>query len=274
MDGKKDLVTEWFVVLSDKIVSAFLAVEADFSDNSPVIKKRKWEREGGGGGESVIISGSVFEKAGVNFSIVHGKLKSDFAAEIPGARESNGEFWASGVSIVAHMCSPFVPAVHMNTRFICTSKSWFGGGIDLTPIYHNYDDTIFFHDALKAMCNKFDVHYYDQFKKNCDEYFYLPHRKEPRGVGGIFYDYMQTGFERDFAFTRAVGECFLEVYPAIVRRSMHKEWSEEERDYQLIRRGRYVEFNLLYDRGTRFGLMTDGNSDAIMMSMPPLAKWV
>ncbi|MDB1135713.1 oxygen-dependent coproporphyrinogen oxidase [Candidatus Anaplasma sp. TIGMIC] len=273
-DVHKEEVTKWFSLLRERIVDKFFMIESEFSDQVPTVKKRSWNRSGGGGGESVVLYGTVFEKAGVNFSTVYGKMQDGFAAEIPGAAESGGEFWASGVSVVAHMCSPFVPAVHMNTRFVCTSKGWFGGGIDLTPIYSNDDDTEFFHDSVRATCDKFNSQYYSQFKKNCDEYFYLAHRREARGVGGIFYDYLQGDFDNDFAFTRAVGECFMEVYPAIVQKRMHQKWSEEEREYQLLKRGRYVEFNLIYDRGTRFGLMTDGDPDAIMMSMPPLVKWV
>lgn len=273
MNEKKGKVSAWFSSIRDRIVDEFFVIESEFSDKVPAVNRRSWQREGGGGGESVILRGSVFEKAGVNFSVVHGKMGENFSAEIPGAIESGGEFWASGVSVVAHMCSPHVPAIHMNTRFICTSKSWFGGGIDLTPMYSNDDDASFFHDNLRAMCDRFDSQYYEKFRANCEEYFYLPHRKEPRGVGGIFYDYLQKDFENDFSFTRAVGECFLSVYPAIVKKRMYKRWTEEEREYQLIKRGRYVEFNLLYDRGTRFGIMTNGDPDALMMSMPPVVKW-
>ncbi|AAV86705.1 coproporphyrinogen III oxidase [Anaplasma marginale str. St. Maries] len=274
MNEKKERVAGWFHELRDRIVDQFLAIEEEFSDSRPEIKRRTWDREGGGGGESVVIVGKVFEKAGVNFSTVYGVMDSNFACEIPGAQESGGDFWASGISVVAHMQSPFVPAVHMNTRFMCTSKSWFGGGMDLTPTYYDEDDKTTFHEGIRAACDKFNPEYYPKFKQRCDEYFYLPHRKEMRGVGGIFYDNLCTGnWEQDFAFTQEVGKCFLRVYSAIVRRNMHKTWGAEERNFQLLKRGRYVEFNLIYDRGTRFGLMTNGNPDAIMMSMPPLVRW-
>ena len=273
MDQKKDTVAEWFSDIRNRIIDKFFTIESEFSEKAPAINRKQWKRDGGGGGESVVISGSVFEKAGVNFSTVYGKMKDSFIGEIPGAAKSGGEFWASGVSVVVHACSPHVPAVHMNTRFICTSESWFGGGVDLTPTYPNKDDTTFFHDSLRIMCDRFDAKYYDRFKKNCDEYFYLPHRKEARGIGGIFYDYLKGEFCDDFAFTRSVAECFLEVYTAIVEKRMYKRWTDEERTYQLIKRGRYAEFNLIYDRGIRFGLMTDGDPDAMFVSMPPLVKW-
>ncbi|MCU7611576.1 oxygen-dependent coproporphyrinogen oxidase [Anaplasma capra] len=274
MDAKKKRAARWFSELQDRIAGEFLAIENEFSDDIPEVKRKKWDREGGGGGESVVITGRVFEKAGVNFSVVHGVMDDNFAGEVPGAKENGGNFWASGISVVAHMQSPFVPAVHMNTRFMCTSQSWFGGGMDLTPTYYDEEDEAVFHDGVRAACDKFNSGYYSEFKRRCDEYFYLPHRKEARGVGGIFYDNLCTGdWEKDFEFTREVGECFLRVYPHIVRKNMRREWGEEERNLQLLKRGRYVEFNLIYDRGTRFGIMTGGNPDAIMMSMPPLVRW-
>ncbi|MGN7661677.1 MAG: oxygen-dependent coproporphyrinogen oxidase [Anaplasma sp.] len=274
MGRKRELAAQWFSELRDRIVAEFLAIEAEFSDHVPEVRRKKWDRSGGGGGKSVIVIGKVFEKAGANFSEVFGKMDNHFMREVPGAQESGGDFWASGVSVVAHMQSPFVPAVHMNTRFICTSKSWFGGGMDLTPMYYAEEDKDIFHNSLRATCDRFDSEYYGRFSKRCDEYFYLPHRQEARGVGGIFYDELHTGdWERDFEFTKAVGECFLRTYPTIVRRNMYRTWGGEERDFQLLKRGRYVEFNLLYDRGTRFGIMTNGNPDAVMMSMPPVVRW-
>ena len=271
----------WFEALRDRICAALEAIEDEFEAENPVsgdkqrFARKPWEREGGGGGGGImaILKGRVFEKAGVNVSTVWGEFSPEFRGNIPGAAE-DPRFWASGISLVIHPRSPLVPAVHLNTRHIVTTKSWFGGGSDLTPIYPNDTDTADFHAALKAACDRHGADYYARFKKWCDEYFFLKHRNEARGVGGIFYDYIDSGdWNADFAFTQEVGEAFLAIYPALVRRHFREAWSDEQRRYQLMRRGRYVEFNLIYDRGTLFGLKTGGNVEAILMSLPPEVSW-
>ncbi len=266
---------QWFANLRDLICAEFEKIEAEFSgDDTAKFSYEEWQHKEGGGGVSGVMKGKVFEKVGVNISTVHGKFSEEFRKQIPGT-ENKADFWASGISLVAHMRSPLVPAVHMNTRFICTEKTWFGGGADLNPIYSNDEETKEFHSGFQKVCDRFDPNYYDKFKKWCDEYFWLKHRNEARGVGGIFYDYLNSGdFTQDFSFTQEVGKSLLDIFPRIVRKGMHKKWTEEEREYQLIKRGRYAEFNLLYDRGTKFGLMTGGNPESILMSMPPEVKWV
>lgn len=273
---KRKITSEWFEDLRNQLCEAFELIEIDYAEKKGVkpgkFNRTSWDRNGGGGGTISIMKGNVFEKVGVNISTVHGEFSEEFRKQIPGAVD-DPRFFATGVSLVAHMCSPLVPAMHFNTRYIETKDGWFGGGGDLTPMYPDVSETAEFHNAFKLACDKHDNEYYPTFKKQCDEYFYLKHRNEPRGVGGIFYDYMKNDFTKDFAFTQDVGKAILGVYPELVRRKMYQEWTNEQREFQLVKRGRYVEFNLLYDRGTTFGLSTGGNVEAILMSMPPEVKW-
>ncbi len=283
----KTAARTWFESLRDRICAAFEAIEDD-CDGPPHerpagrFQRTAWNRpteggQDGGGGVMSVMKGRVFEKVGVNVSTVWGEFSPDFRAQIPGAAE-DPRFWASGISLVAHMQSPLVPAAHFNTRMLVTTKGWFGGGGDLTPMRletgQAMEDAADFHAAFQAACDRHGADYYERFKAWCDRYFFLPHRNEPRGAGGIFFDHHFTGdADADFAFTRDVGEAFLNVYPRIIRRRMVQEWTAAEREHQLIRRGRYVEFNLIHDRGTLFGLKTGGNVDAILMSLPPEVRW-
>ncbi|MBV9331143.1 MAG: oxygen-dependent coproporphyrinogen oxidase [Alphaproteobacteria bacterium] len=283
---QRQRVSEWVTELRDRICMRFEEIEDAYCGQLSHLPagrfvRTAWKRAGengadAGGGMMSVMKGRVFEKVGVNISMVHGKLTEDFARTIPGA-EADPTFWAAGISLVAHMQNPHVPAAHMNTRHMVTRETWFGGGADLTPMFDNaqsVEDAAAFHAALKQACDAQDAGYYPRFSKWCDEYFFLPHRNEPRGAGGIFYDRLNSGnWQRDFAFMQEVGLAFLEVYPQIVRRRMEQPFSEADRAQQLLRRGRYVEFNLLYDRGTQFGLKTGGNIDAILMSLPPEARW-
>ncbi len=277
IEKKQEITSKWFRNLRNKICLEFTKIEEEYAAINKVqagkFKRKKWNRDGGGGGEMSIMKGNVFEKVGVNISTVFGQFSDKFKDQIPGASE-NPNFWASGISLVAHMSSPLIPAIHINTRFICTTKNWFGGGIDLTPAITNEAEANRFHQILKDTCDKHNSEYYPKFRKNCQEYFFIKHRNEERGVGGIFYDYLNSdNFNNDFNFTQDVGMSLLQIFPDIVRNKMHKKYSKKDKEKQLIKRGRYAEFNLLYDRGTKFGLMTDGNPEAILMSLPPLAKW-
>ena len=277
-NDRRQAAAEWFAALRDRICVAFEAIEDELAASSQGgpgarFERSDWQRPGGGGGTIAVMKGRVFEKIGVNVSVVHGEFAPEFRGEIPGAAE-DPRFWAAGISLVSHPCSPLVPAAHMNTRHIVTRKAWFGGGADLTPIYPDEPAAAEFHAALRQACDAYAPDAYAKYKKWCDEYFFLPHRGESRGAGGIFFDYLDGGdIDRDFAFVRSVGEAFLAAYAPIVRARMRQPWTDEQRRHQLVRRGRYVEFNLLYDRGTRFGLKTGGNVEAILMSLPPEAAW-
>lgn len=282
---KKNRAAAWFEQLRDQICNAFEAIEEtcahpQLGEHSPGrFVRTAWQRTDqvsglpGGGGVMSVMKGRIFEKVGVNISTVEGQFTPEFANAIPGA-DSDPRFFATGISLVAHMQSPLVPAVHMNTRFLVTTKSWFGGGADLNPPFPDATDTADFHAAFKGACDPYDPSWYPKYKKWCDEYFYIPHRQNARGVGGIFYDHHDSGdWERDFAFTQDVGKAFLDIYPKLVRRSTSKPWHDEQRLAQLRYRGLYAEFNLIYDRGTIFGLKTGGNVEAILMSLPPEARW-
>ena len=270
---KKKLTKNWFKLLQDVICFDIEEIEG----KKKIFKSKTWKRnlkkDEGGGEFRIFENGKIFEKVGVNYSEVYGKLPSKFKNEVPGAQK-DPSFWASGISIVMHPKNPHIPSMHFNTRYLTTTKSWFGGGMDLTPCLDFDTESQIFHRELEDICNRYNDDYYPKYKKWCDEYFYLKHRKEPRGIGGIFFDHLNSGNqENDFEFVKDVGKFFLKHATYLINKDKDRAWTSREKDVQLIKRGRYVEFNLLYDRGTKFGLETGGNTEAILMSMPPIANW-
>ena len=272
LEDKKLYSDKWFSYLQAQICNHFEKIERDSKSTKKFISTN-WSKKinGGGGTYKILRNGKVFDKVGVNKSTVSGIFSKKFRKNILGAQK-DGKYWASGISVVAHMKNPKVPAMHFNTRFIVTSKSWYGGGIDLTPCFKDIKEEIYFHNNLKKVCKENNRNY-NKFKEWCDKYFYLPHRDEPRGIGGIFFDYENKNWEKDFRFVREVGMSFIEISKKIIKKKMKLKYNNKDKDKQLLKRGRYVEFNLLYDRGTKFGLNSGGNTQAILMSLPPQAKW-
>jgi len=269
---KRDLTSNWFKMLQDSICFRINELEKHNVKFKSTIWKKNSKRDEGGGEYRILKNGKIFDKVGVNFSKVFGKFPKEFQKKIPGAHH-NPRFWASGISVVMHMKNPLIPAMHFNTRYISTTYDWFGGGMDITPSKKDGSEKKEFHKILKNMCDRHNKNYYKKYKKWCDDYFYLPHRKEPRGIGGIFFDYKKNNFEKDFKFVRDVGITFEIIFEKIIKKKIKKKWSLKDKEMQFIKRGRYAEFNLLYDRGTKFGLQTGGNVDGILMSLPPMAKW-
>ncbi len=272
LEVKKDLTSNWFKTLQNAICHSISNLENDNIKFSSTHWRRNKKKDEGGGEYRILKNGKIFDKVGINFSKVYGKFPKKFQKNILGAQK-NPRFWASGISVVMHMKNPLIPAMHFNTRYICTTKQWFGGGMDVTPSKKDINEKKEFHKILEKMCNRHNKNYYPRYKKWCDEYFYMPHRKEPRGIGGIFFDYKKDNFEKDFKFVRDVGVTFQSIFQKIIRKKIKKKWTTKDKEMQYTKRGRYTEFNLLYDRGTKFGLQTGGNVEGILMSLPPLAKW-
>ena len=272
IDIKKDLTSNWFKLLRNAICDDIIKLEKNKFKFKSTSWKRNTKKDEGGGEYKILKNGKIFEKVGVNFSKVYGKFPKKFQKSIPGA-EKDPSFWASGISVVMHMQNPHIPSMHFNTRYICTKKTWFGGGMDVTAAIKDNNERNNFHKDLKLMCDQHNKNYYTKYKKWCDEYFYLPHRGEARGIGGIFFDYKKENFEKDFKFVRDVGITFELIFQKIIKKKMKKKWTTKDKEIQYIKRGRYTEFNLLYDRGTKFGLQTGGNVEGILMSLPPTAKW-
>ena len=272
LEIKKSLTSNWFKMLQESICQSIIDLEKNKIKFKVTTWKKNTKRDEGGGEYRILRNGKIFDKVGVNFSKVYGKFPKKFQKDIYGAHK-DPSFWASGISVVMHMKNPLIPAMHFNTRFICTTHEWFGGGMDVTPSKKDGKEKKEFHNILKNMCNRHNKNYYKKYKKWCDEYFYLLHRREPRGIGGIFFDYKKGNFEKDFKFVRDVGVTFQFIFNRIIKKKINKKWNSKDKEDQFIKRGRYVEFNLLYDRGTKFGLQTGGNTRAILMSLPPLAKW-
>ena len=272
LEIKKELASNWFKMLQESICESINKLEKKNVKFKSTNWKRNLKKDEGGGEYRILKNGKIFDKVGVNYSKVYGKFPKKLQKNIPGAKK-NPRFWASGISVVMHMKNPQIPAMHFNTRYICTTQDWFGGGMDVTPSKNDQNEKKDFHKILKDMCNRHNKNYYSKYKKWCDKYFYLPHRKEPRGIGGIFFDYKKNNFEKDFKFVRDVGVTFQYIFQKIIKKKMKRKWTFKDKELQYIKRGRYTEFNLLYDRGTKFGLQTGGNIEGILMSLPPLAKW-
>tara|TARA_B100001093_G_C26780817_1_gene994525 strand:+ start:414 stop:1259 length:846 start_codon:yes stop_codon:yes gene_type:complete len=272
LEIKKDLTSNWFKLLQEAFCNDIITLENNKKKFNVTTWNRNLKNNEGGGEYRILQNGKVFDKVGINFSKVYGKFPKKFQKNVLGANK-DPRFWASGISVVMHMKNPLIPAMHFNTRYISTTQQWFGGGIDVTPSKKDTIEKKNFHKILKDMCDRHDKSYYKKYKKWCDDYFYLPHRKESRGIGGIFFDYKKKDFEKDFEFTRDVGVTFQILFNKIIRNKLKKKWNTNDKEAQYIKRGRYTEFNLLYDRGTKFGLQTGGNINGILMSLPPMAKW-